>query len=168
MLSGALDLPLNSKFFASGDTRRIVFTTRRAPKVRVRQFERVAEVVVLPGRMLEPERVLEELRKRGLRRVLLEGGGEVHFAFAKAGVPSVSIAAGTNFVGRPATWGSEQLQDYTDHRYHQPSDEYRADWDLSGAVQLSDLVLKFGLSLANTTAVPTWSDKAEFKRTAAN
>ncbi|HJU90656.1 MAG TPA: M28 family peptidase [Gemmatimonadaceae bacterium] len=91
-----------------------------------------------------------------------------HFAFAKAGVPAVSIAAGTDFVGRPAKWGSEQNQDYTDHRYHQPSDEYRADWDLSGAVQLSELVLRFGLSLANSAAVPTWSDKAEFKRTAAN
>jgi Zn-dependent M28 family amino/carboxypeptidase len=91
-----------------------------------------------------------------------------HFAFAKAGIPSVSIAAGTDFIGRPATWGSEQLQDYTDHRYHQPSDEYRPDWDLSGAAQLSELVLRFGLSLANSATVPTWSDKAEFKRTAAN
>jgi hypothetical protein len=39
---------------------------------------------------------------------------------------------------------------------------------LSGAAQLSELVLRFGLSLANSTTVPTWSDKAEFKRTAAN
>jgi Zn-dependent M28 family amino/carboxypeptidase len=91
-----------------------------------------------------------------------------HFAFAKAGIPAVSIAAGTDFVGRAPTWGSEQLQDYTDHRYHQPSDEYRPDWDLSGAAQLSELVLRFGLSLANSATVPTWSDKAEFKRTAAN
>jgi riboflavin-specific deaminase-like protein len=86
VLSRALDLPLKSKFFASKDTRRIVFTTNRAPAARVRRFSAVAEVVVLPGHTLAPERVLGELRKRGYRRVLLEGGGEVHFAFAKAGL----------------------------------------------------------------------------------
>jgi 5-amino-6-(5-phosphoribosylamino)uracil reductase len=86
VLSRALNLPIRSRFFASKDTRRIVFTTTAAPKARVRAFERVAEVVVLPGLVLSPVRVLSELRARGLRRVLLEGGGEVHFAFAKAGL----------------------------------------------------------------------------------
>ncbi|HXV14888.1 MAG TPA: dihydrofolate reductase family protein [Candidatus Krumholzibacteria bacterium] len=86
VLSRALDLPLRSRFFASKDTRRIVFTTTNAPKRRVRAFERVAEVIVLPGKDLSPRRVLSTLVRRGYRRVLLEGGGEVHFAFAKAGL----------------------------------------------------------------------------------
>ena len=50
-----------------------------------------------------------------------------HFAFAKVGVPAVSIGEGSDFVGRPAGWGAEQNEDYTVNRYHQPSDEYRAD-----------------------------------------
>jgi Zn-dependent M28 family amino/carboxypeptidase len=91
-----------------------------------------------------------------------------HFSFAKAGVPSVSVGAGTDFIGHPKGWGSEQLQDYTDHRYHQPSDEYRPDWDLAGAVQLSNIVLRLGLTVANSKDVPTWSPNAEFKRTTAN
>lgn len=86
VLSRALDLPLRSRFFHSKETRKIVFTTNAAPKTRVLRFSRVAEVVVLPGKSLAPERVLKELHSRGLRRVLLEGGGEVHFAFAKAGL----------------------------------------------------------------------------------
>jgi len=86
VLSRALDLPLRSRFFASTNTRRIVFTTKRAPKTRVRAFEKVAEVVVLPGTSLPPRLVMAALARRGLRRVLLEGGGEVHFAFAKAGL----------------------------------------------------------------------------------
>jgi riboflavin-specific deaminase-like protein len=86
VLSRALDLPLRARFFASTNTRRIVFTTKRAPKARVRAFEKVAEVVVLPGTSLSPRLVMRGLARRGLRRVLLEGGGEVHFAFAKAGL----------------------------------------------------------------------------------
>ncbi len=91
-----------------------------------------------------------------------------HFSFAKVGVPALSIGAGTDYVGRPKNWGVEQEDDYTAHRYHQPSDEYRPDFDLSGAVQLSTLVLGFGESLANAPAFPTWNADAEFHRAAAS
>jgi Zn-dependent M28 family amino/carboxypeptidase len=86
-----------------------------------------------------------------------------HFSFAKAGIPSVSIGEGTDFVGRPREWGPQQNEDYTAHRYHQPSDEYRSDFDLRGAVQLSDIVLGFGRWLANAPTVPTWNADAEFR-----
>ncbi len=86
-----------------------------------------------------------------------------HFSFAKAGIPSVSIAAGSDYVGRPKAWGAQQQEDYTAKRYHQPSDEYRSDFDLSGAVQLSEIVLGFGRWLANVTTVPTWNADAEFR-----
>ena len=86
-----------------------------------------------------------------------------HFSFAKAGVPSVSIAAGTDYIGKPPGWGSAQMEDYTARRYHQPSDEYRPDFDLSGAVQLSEIVLGFGRMLANVVSVPTWNADAEFR-----
>ena len=85
VLSGDLDLPLR-RFFAGDATQRIIFTTRRASAARIRKFQRVAEVVVLPGKHPAAEKVVEELRKRGLRKLILEGGGEVHFPFAKAGL----------------------------------------------------------------------------------
>ena len=87
-----------------------------------------------------------------------------HFSFAKVGVPAVSIGAGSDFVGRAKEWGAQQGEDYTAHRYHQPSDEYRADWDLRGAVQLSEIVRDFALVIANSAAWPAWSKDAEFKR----
>src|SRR4051812_26118369 len=68
-----------------------------------------------------------------------------HFSFAKAGIPAVSIGAGTDVVGKPEGWGAQQNDDYTAHRYHQPSDEYRPDFDLTGAAQLSEIVLRFAL-----------------------
>jgi len=86
-----------------------------------------------------------------------------HFSFAKAGIPSVSIAAGNDYVGRPAAWGAQQQEEYTARRYHQPSDEYRPDFDLSGAAQLSEIVLGFGRLLANVQRLPSWNADAEFR-----
>ena len=85
-----------------------------------------------------------------------------HFSFAKVGIPSVSIGGGDDYVGRPPGWGEAQSDDYVAHRYHQPSDEYRSDFDLRGAVQISEIVRRFGLSLANARTVPTWNADAEF------
>jgi Zn-dependent M28 family amino/carboxypeptidase len=86
-----------------------------------------------------------------------------HFSFAKVGIPAVSIGAGTDFVGRPKGWGVEQNEEYTAKRYHQPSDAYRADFDLTGAAQLAEIILRFGTSVANASTIPTWNRDAEFR-----
>jgi Zn-dependent M28 family amino/carboxypeptidase len=86
-----------------------------------------------------------------------------HFSLAKAGVPAVSIGAGDDYVGRPKGWGVQQDEEYTAHRYHQPSDEYSPDFDLKGAVQLSQIVLDFARMLANAPGVPQWNSDAEFR-----
>ncbi|HET8770083.1 MAG TPA: M28 family peptidase [Gemmatimonadaceae bacterium] len=87
-----------------------------------------------------------------------------HFSFAKAGVPSVSIGEGEKFVGQTVAWARQQTDDYTANRYHQPGDEFDESWDLSGAVQLSNIVLDFARQLANSNGWPSWSPDAEFKR----
>ncbi len=86
-----------------------------------------------------------------------------HFSFAKVGIPSVSIGGGDDYVGRPAGWGLQQAEDYTAHRYHQPSDNYSPDFDLRGAAELGQIVYRFGTSIANAESVPTWNADAEFK-----
>ena len=87
-----------------------------------------------------------------------------HFSFAKAGVPSISIGEGDDFVGRPREWGNQQAEDYTTKRYHQPGDEYEPSWNLTGAVQLSAIVLELTRQLANSREWPTWAADAEFRR----
>jgi riboflavin biosynthesis pyrimidine reductase len=57
-----------------------------APVARVKRFQKLAEVVVLPKKTLSPRDVLEVLRKRNVKNILLEGGGEIHFAFIKEDV----------------------------------------------------------------------------------
>ena len=86
-----------------------------------------------------------------------------HFSFAKAGIPAVSIGAGTDYVGRPKGWGARQDDDYTAHRYHQPADNYSPTFDLSGAAQIGGIVLRFATALANSPVLPAWNPNAEFK-----
>lgn len=83
VLSRALDLPMARPIFRRDDVRRIIFTTRAAPEAKRRRFERIAEVVVLRTKGISPRTVLRDLHGRGMTRVLMEGGGELHFAFAR-------------------------------------------------------------------------------------
>ena len=85
-----------------------------------------------------------------------------HFSFAKVGIPAVDIS-GYDYIGHPVDWGKAQRDDYTAHRYHQPSDEYRPDFDLTGVAQLGEIVYRLGTTIGNATAVPTWNADAEFK-----
>jgi len=86
-----------------------------------------------------------------------------HFSFAKVGVPSVSIGAGDDYVDKPKDFGVKANEDYNAHRYHQPADAYSPDFDLSGAAQISNIVLQFARTLANSPVTPTWNADAEFK-----
>ena len=86
-----------------------------------------------------------------------------HFSFAKVGIPSVSIGAGDDYVGKPKGFGEKANADYVAHRYHQPADAYSPDFDLSGTAQISNIVLKFARTLANSPVTPSWNANAEFK-----
>jgi Zn-dependent M28 family amino/carboxypeptidase len=66
-----------------------------------------------------------------------------HFSMARVGVPAFSINTSTKFRGHPSEWGKAKRDDYTAHRYHQPSDEYSPDMDFSSNSELS----KFGFAL---------------------
>jgi Zn-dependent M28 family amino/carboxypeptidase len=89
-----------------------------------------------------------------------------HFSLAKAGVPAITIEEGLDFVGRPKEWGLQQSEDYDAHRYHQPSDEYRPDLNLDGAVQMTDIIYRFARRVADAPTLPTWNADAEFHRSA--
>jgi Zn-dependent M28 family amino/carboxypeptidase len=86
-----------------------------------------------------------------------------HFEFAKQGVPALDIDAGTEFVGKPAGYGMQKRDEYTDKDYHKPSDEVKPDWDLSGAVDDARVLFKVGYAVAQADALPQWKAGTEFK-----
>ena len=85
------------------------------------------------------------------------------FSFAKIGVPALYIDQGTDFVGRPAGWGQEVVEQYEAKNYHQPSDEYDPNWNLEGAVEDAQFGLICGLAAAEMDALPTWVPGDEFE-----
>lgn len=86
-----------------------------------------------------------------------------HFSFARVGIPSVTVSAGTDFVGKPAGWGKAHEEEYTSKHYHQPSDEYDPKWPFTGTAQIASIVYRFGTQLANASTIPTWDANAEFR-----
>ena len=53
----------------------------------------------------------------------------------------------------------------TAKRYHQPDDEYQADWDFTGQAQDAQLLHLLGERLANSREWPNWSSDSEFRAT---
>ena len=85
------------------------------------------------------------------------------FSLAKVGVPAAYFDAGTDVIGKPPGWGKEQQERFEATDYHQPSDELRPEWDLSGAVEDAQLFFYLGLKVANAAKMPAWKPGDEFE-----
>jgi Zn-dependent M28 family amino/carboxypeptidase len=70
-----------------------------------------------------------------------------HFPFAKAGTPAFSVNGGSSFLAN-AEASTAKLKEYGARSYHQPSDEYRDDWDFSNMEYLA----RFGVALGQEAA----------------
>jgi Zn-dependent M28 family amino/carboxypeptidase len=85
------------------------------------------------------------------------------FSLAHVGVPAVYLDSGTDVIGRPPGWGKEHIEQWEAKHYHQTSDEYRDDWDLSGAVEDVQLLFYVGHRVAESRLLPTWTPGDEFE-----
>ena len=101
-------------------------------------------------------RAVEDLGFAGLYR-------SDHFNLAKKGVPMLYTKAGVDSPGKGADWGKRWLEDYTAKRYHQPSDEYDASWDVSGIVKDLQLYYDVGRAIADSARWPNWYPGTEFR-----
>ena len=86
-----------------------------------------------------------------------------HFSFAKAGVPALSLETGLDFVGQPAGWGQQKVDDYTANRYHQPGDELLPWYTYDGAVQQDRVIVRTAIAVAETPVQPVWTKGSEFE-----
>ena len=85
-----------------------------------------------------------------------------NFEFAKAGVPSLYIGDKEHLLVR-APDAPLRADEFDLHDYHQVSDEVKPDWDLSGAVQDTQLLFVVGDEVANGAKFPEWKPGNEFK-----
>jgi len=85
------------------------------------------------------------------------------YNFAKMGVPAAYLSGGIDFIGRPEGWGRQQREQWVTQHYHQPSDELKVDWDLSGAEEDVRLLFHLGAQVARAPDMPRWNKGDEFE-----
>jgi Zn-dependent M28 family amino/carboxypeptidase len=86
-----------------------------------------------------------------------------HFPFAKRGVPAVSFGSGNDLVEGGEEAGRKIDEAYTADRYHQPADEWEADWSFTGMARDLQILYTLGSDLANSTQWPNWAADSEFR-----
>jgi Zn-dependent M28 family amino/carboxypeptidase len=92
-----------------------------------------------------------------------------HFNFAKAGVPAFNV--GSAVFSGDGHFEFEHDQSHASAAmvgfkgdYHQVTDEYHANWDLSGMTQQAQFTLNLGYAVANAPAMPSWKQGDAFGR----
>jgi len=86
-----------------------------------------------------------------------------HFAFARQGVPAITVSSGRTLYEGGEGRGEALYQDYMQHHYHQPSDEWSPTWDLRGMALDLRLLHDSGREIADSNEWPQWLATSEFK-----
>jgi Zn-dependent M28 family amino/carboxypeptidase len=87
-----------------------------------------------------------------------------NYPFARAGIPALYMALGTDAVGSSRQYVDSMVKDYLGRHYHQPSDEYQTvALNLEGSKQFAEFVRDVAIAVANATP-PKWLPGAEFQR----
>jgi Zn-dependent M28 family amino/carboxypeptidase len=86
-----------------------------------------------------------------------------HFSLGRVGIPAFSIGEGMKYQGHDEAWGQAQAKDYVDHRYHQPSDEYKPDMDFHGDALMAQFGYALGQKAASAPTDPAWLPGDEFE-----
>jgi Zn-dependent M28 family amino/carboxypeptidase len=86
-----------------------------------------------------------------------------HFSLARVGIPSFSVNEGVKYKGHDEAWGLAQDEDYTQHHYHQPSDEYHPDMDFTGDSAMARFGFVLGWQAAMQPRLVQWEKGDEFE-----
>ena len=85
-----------------------------------------------------------------------------HYPFARRGVPVLAFRAGRDLVDGGTALGDAIVAAYNAQDYHQPSDQFRPEWDFAGTAQEATAAFIAGHDLATCTVWPAWYPSAEF------
>ncbi|MFG1914580.1 RibD family protein [Micromonospora sp. NPDC048898] len=93
------DLDPTARFFTAGDPTRLVYCATSAVEKTEERLGRLATVVDA-GEPVDPAWLLTDLYARGVRRLMVEGGGTVHAQFLAAGLADeLHLVVAPFFVG---------------------------------------------------------------------
>lgn len=138
-LTRGADLDIGSRFFDADDTEKLVYCPTRARAAVDDRLGAVA-VVVDGGQPLTMDRVCADLHARGVRRLMVEGGGTVHTQMLTA-----DLADELQLVIAPFFVGDSGARRFVDDGHFPWNPDRRA--TLAEVRQLGDVVLlRYALS----------------------
>ena len=85
-----------------------------------------------------------------------------HFSFARYGVPAFSISNGSKFEGHSEDWVKQRSEQMM-KSYHQPTDEWHADYDYRSNAVLARFGLALGYKAADAPGLVQWNAGDEFE-----
>jgi len=86
-----------------------------------------------------------------------------HFSLGRVGIPAFSISEGMKYKDHDTAWGEAQAKEFVEHRYHQPTDEYKPEMDFRGDAVMAEFGYALGKKAASASAVPAWLPGDEFE-----
>ncbi len=92
-------IPLSARVF-SGEAKTIIAVSKKADPIKLGEIRRKAEVVVCGEELVDLRCLMEELSKRGVKTLLLEGGGTLNWSMLREElVDEVRVAIAPRLVG---------------------------------------------------------------------
>ena len=86
-----------------------------------------------------------------------------HISLSRVGVPMLDPAGGFDLVKGGTAAGMAARDEYRIKHYHQPSDEFDPNWDVSGPIDDLLALYTLGDTLANSERWPNWYKDNEFR-----
>lgn len=93
-------IPLNADIFNKGVGKHIVVVSKAAPEDKVKALMEKAEVLVAGDGEVDLAEMCRELKRRGIERLMVEGGATLNWAMVRAGlVDEISVFIGNLIIG---------------------------------------------------------------------
>lgn len=100
IVSDVSKLKTKGAFFNKGDAKKIIFTTERSPKIKIRKLKKIAEIYVCGKQKVNLKTALAKLYALGIKSVMVEGGGELIFSLLKDNlVDEINLKIGDLILG---------------------------------------------------------------------
>jgi Zn-dependent M28 family amino/carboxypeptidase len=131
---------------------------------------RTSDVEILGFGNSTLEDVLNDAAKKQNRSVNPESRAELggyfrsdHFEFAKVGVPALYMKSRTQYIGQPADYAKQKVDNYIANDYHKVTDVIHDDWNPSGAMEDMALLFDVGMRVSQAANFPQWKPESEFR-----
>lgn len=132
-------------------------------------YGRTSDYTIIGKGKSELEEYLIDALKRQNRTAVAENRPEAggffrsdHFSFAKKGIPAVFAGGGNEPIDEATAQYKVKMQQKMKGCYHNVCDEYRSDWDLSGALEDLDIFYQAAATLGNNNDWPGYYKGTEF------